>query len=458
MTKQYKLALHIFRRDLRLQDNTALIEALRTAEHVIPCFIFDPRQIKQNDYKSDHCLAFMRQSLQELDETLKQKQSCLYYFYGIAEDVVAKLIESHAIDAVFINRDYTPFSLKRDHQIEKSCKKNAVAFHCMADALLNEPEQVFKADRNPYTVYTPYRNKAKENPVAAPQKNLFQNYYNKPLADTVTLSTLPANNFPAMAVKGGREEGLKLLQRIKLLKNYDELRNIPAEDGTTKLSAHNKFGTISAREFFHYVWREHGKNHTLINELYWRDFFTQIAFYYPAVFGESFHAKYDNIKWSNNEKAFRAWCEGQTGFPIVDAGMRELNTTGYMHNRVRMITASFLTKDLHIDWRWGEKYFAQLLVDYDPAVNNGNWQWAASTGCDAQPYFRIFNPWLQQKKFDPDCLYIKKYIHELAAIPPKTIHNLAENQTRLLTNYPDPIVNHSEASAKAKSMYKKVSS
>lgn len=454
MSKPYKLALHIFRRDLRLQDNTALIEALSMADAVIPCFIFDPRQINEHNYKSEHSIAFMHRSLLELDEALQLKGGRLFYFHGIAEKVITHLLEQHPIDTVFLNRDYTPFSIQRDQAIEAACRQHKRRYHRFADALLNEPEHVFKADKKPYTVFTPYRNKAIENPIALPVKNEHHNYYQGKCKDEVTLATLNINHYPLLAVQGGRKEGIELLKRIKTLSDYAITRNLPALNGTSKLSAHHKFGTVSIRESYHQIVKHFGKQHTLLNELYWRDFFTQIAFHFPHVFGHAFHQKYDHIKWHHNEKHFQAWCEGKTGFPIVDAGMRELNTTGYMHNRVRMITASFLTKDLHIDWREGERYFAQQLIDYDPAVNNGNWQWAASTGCDAQPYFRIFNPWLQQAKYDPDCLYIKKYIPELANTAPKVIHKLESNKTPLITNYPTPIVNHTAESAIAKLMYK----
>lgn len=458
MAKAYSLALHIFRRDLRLQDNTALIQALQASNEVIPCFIFDKRQIELNDYKSENCIQFMANSLSELDEGLRKKGSHLYCFYGIAEDIVAKLIAELPIQAVFINRDYTPFSKQRDSKIEAHCRNNKIDFHCYADALLHEPEQVLKPDKRPYTIFTHAFNKAKQLTRQKPYKNPHDNYFRNSIAqeDTHTLKKLLLKKNPNLLVKGGRLEAIGLLKQLKKLADYESIRNVPSLNGTSKLSAHNKFGTISIRELHAVIEKEFGPHHTLIKELYWRDFFTHIAFYFPQVFGESFHQKYDKINWSTNELHFRAWCEGRTGFPIIDAGMRELNITGYMHNRVRMIVASFLTKDLHIDWRLGEKYFAQKLVDYDPAVNNGNWQWAASTGCDAQPYFRIFNPWLQQQKYDPDCLYIKRWIPELATIPNKTIHGLYKTTQKLMTNYPFPIIGHDIESQKAKMIYKNV--
>mgnify|MGYP001236408665 CR=1 FL=1 len=457
--KTHTLALHIFRRDLRLQDNTALIEALKLSEQVIPCFIFDKRQIECNDYKSDNAIQFMAHSLQELDAALKEKQSRLYFFYGTAEEVLAQLIATLPLQAVFVNRDYTPFSRVRDQKMETVCKHNRIAFYSYADALLQEPEQVTKKNDEPYTLFTPFFKTATRLPVQPPQKNRYANYYQAsiPLEDKQTLQKLLQKTNPNLSVKGGRQEALKLLKKAEALTNYKKMRDFPALDGTTRLSAHHKFGTLSIRESYATALKTFGKQHQLITEFYWRDFFTHIAFHYPRVLGGAFHAKYDALPWRNNEKQFRLWCEGRTGFPLVDAGMRELNTTGFMHNRVRMVTASFLIKDLLIDWRWGEKYFAQKLVDYDPAVNNGNWQWAASTGCDAQPYFRIFNPWLQQQKFDPDCLYIKRWVPELARLTAKTIHALDKNPPPPITHYPSPLVNHSLESKKTKILYKKIS-
>lgn len=451
----YQLALHIFRRDLRLPDNTALIEALENANEVIPCFIFDPRQIENNIYKSNACMHFMVNSLNDLDEALKKYGSRLYMFYGEAETVIDTLLQHHPIDAVYINRDYTPFSITRDQKIKSVCDKHKIIFHSYADALLHEPEQVLKKDKTPYTVFTAEFRQASVLPVSIPIKNVGKNYYRGELKteNRQPFTSLATIQMPDLFVKGGRREGLQLLKQISRLTNYADTRNLPALNGTTGLSAHNKFGTLSIREVYAYVVATFGTHHSLINELYWRDFFTHIGFHFPKVFSEPFHQKYSSIQWQNNPQHFQAWCEGKTGFPIVDAGMRQLNATGYMHNRVRMIVASFLTKDLHIDWRLGEKYFAQQLVDYDPAVNNGNWQWAASTGCDAQPYFRIFNPWLQQEKYDADCIYIKRWIPELADLPVKTIHKWYQNQLPLFCTYPLPIIDHAIEAQKAKILY-----
>lgn len=458
MPKQYSLSLHIFRRDLRLHDNTALIESLKSSQTVIPCFIFDKRQIENNDYKSNNCLQFMAHSLQELDAELKKKNSQLYCFYGIAEEIIVQLIKKLNIQAVYLNRDYTPFSRTRDQNIQKVCHQFNVDFYCYADALLHEPEAIRKVNQEPYNIFTHFYKKSLQLPVQPPLTNPHQNFYQKAIqfTESETLAKLLKINNPRLLLKGGRAEALSLLQEIHNLSAYAQKRNFPALQSTTHLSAHNKFGTLSIREVYAEIVKNFGKNHSLLSELYWRDFFTHIAFNYSHVFSRSFHQKYANIAWSKNEESFAAWCEGKTGFPIVDAGMRELNATGYMHNRVRMIVASFLTKDLHIDWRWGEKYFAQKLIDYDPSVNNGNWQWAASTGCDAQPYFRIFNPWLQQQKFDPHCAYIKKWVPELAAIPPKMLHHLSNVKENKIAGYPEPMLDHAVESQKAKLAYKSV--
>lgn len=453
----YSRSLFLFHRDLRLQDNTGLIKALEQSELVIPAFIFDDRQLKQNEYRGEHLIQFMTESLEDLDDQLQKKGSKLFVFSGITHEVLESLIEKNKIKAVYSNRDYTPFALKRDGLLQKICAVKQVKWVQTADALLNEPEHVHKDDGTPYTVYTPFMKKSRDIEVQKPRVNQRDNYFSEKIPDdegVALCQKVLKQKTNDIYVHGGRAEALKILSQIKDFKNYDEERNFPAKQGTTGLSAHNKFGTVSIREVYAAVKKHFGATHTLINELYWRDFFTHINFHFPHVYGHSFHKKYEDLKWSKSKKYFEAWCEGKTGYPIVDAGMRELNTTGYMHNRVRMIVASFLTKNLHIDWRWGEKYFAQQLIDYDPAVNNGNWQWAASTGCDAQPYFRIFNPWLQQKKFDEDCEYIKKWVPELEGCDPKDIHNIFKNDEPLVKNYPMPIVEHKKESALSKEMYK----
>lgn len=445
-----KKCLFIFRRDLRLEDNKGLLHAFKQAEKVLPCFIFTPEQIERNPYRSDHCLQLMIESLEDLEEQLKQKGGRLFLFFDHPETVVEKCIEHHGIDRVVVNRDYTPYSQTRDRKIAAVCKKHKIPFEIIDDALLHPPEKTLKADGKPYSIFTPYFRNASRLKVDPPQKNSYDRYATHPIlfAETSSLykKILPKRN-PHPAMEGGRAAALKILRKIDSFKNYGKVRDFPAESGTTHLSAYLKFTVISPREAYYKIGEALGFSHDLIRSLFWRDFFSHVAFFYPHVFEGAFHPKYDKIKWSYDKKDFHRWCEGKTGFPIVDAGMREMNETGFMHNRVRMIAASFLTKDLHIDWRWGEKYFAQQLIDYDPAVNNGNWQWSASTGCDAQPYFRIFNPWSQQEKFDPDCEYIKKWLPELKPFSPEEIH---KGKAAL------PMLDHSEEAKAALKAYRAV--
>lgn len=457
--KKYNVSLHIFRRDLRLDDNTALIAALAESTYVIPCFILDPRQLRDNEYRSDNVVEFMLQCLEALDDALRQKQGRLYLFFGEPALLLEKLLNSQNIQAVYFNADYTPYSQRRDAALHQMCAKHKVACNVFDDALLNPPGTILKDNGKPYTVFTPFLKKSMSVPVRKPLANLSRNYHTAQLehetGKEIFTTILPVSN-PKLLLKGGQDHARQLLEQSRLLKDYAQDRNIPSKKGTTFLSAHNKFGTLSIRTIYWYFMEHLASPQTLVSELYWRDFFTHILFYYPSVLGHAFNKKYDAIVWKNDPSLFKAWCEGKTGFPIVDAGMRQLRQTGWMHNRVRMIVASFLVKDLHIDWRWGEKYFAQTLIDYDVAVNNGNWQWAASTGCDAQPYFRIFNPWRQQEKFDPDCAYIKQWIPELRGLTAKQIHALAVAFPSGLA-YPQPLVDHGEASAIAKAMYANVS-
>ena len=453
MQKKFKKSLFIFRRDLRLVDNTALIEAITLSEKVIPAFFLDPRQVEDNKYKSENAIQFMLNSLTELNQELISKGGKLFVWRARPEEILGRLLEKENIEAVFLNKDYTPFSLKRDKKIAELCKENSIEFYSFDDALINAPGKVLKSDGKPYTVFTPFFKAAAKLDVAKPKSKRIANSFVKNVKTKQLLYDLGKveKSNSNLFVNGGRKEALKLLKRVYKLKNYEEIRNLPAQSGTTGLSAHNKFGTVSIREVYDQVFKTFDKSHTLISELYWRDFFTTIGYYFPYVYKGCFYKQYDKLEWENSRKKFSAWCEGNTGFPIVDAGMRELNTTGFMHNRVRMIVASFLTKDLHIDWRWGERYFAQKLVDYDPAVNNGNWQWAASTGCDAQPYFRIFNPWRQQERFDPDSEYIKRWVPELGNFSRKVINKLFNSDP--VPGYPGPMVDHAEEKEVAENMY-----
>jgi deoxyribodipyrimidine photo-lyase len=456
---KFAKSLFIFRRDLRLVDNTGLNDALKYSKQVIACFIFDPRQVesKLNKYKSNNAIQFMIESLVDLDTALRKHHTQLYFFYGKAEEIVEKLIASEKIDAVVCNRDYTPFSIRRDSAIAQVCKQYTVAFAQAEDALLNAPEKITKKDGLPYAIFTAFYKKATTFSVEQPQKLHEGSWFCGNISYTVTQTLLqkivPHAN-KKLACHGGTAQALVLLKQLCNLKQYQHDHDYPSRVGTSHLSAYLKFGTISVRQAYQAISEQLSTTHPLLRQLYWRDFFTHIAFHTPSVFGHSYHKKYDTIAWNYDKKMFAKWCEGKTGFPIIDAGMRELNTTGFMHNRVRMIVASFLVKDLHIDWQWGEKYFAQKLVDYDPAINNGNWQWCASTGCDAQPYFRIFNPWLQQKRFDLACVYIKNWIPELRNIENKIIHNWFKEKVVCDADYPKPILDHAKESMIAKAMYR----
>lgn len=444
MKKKFEKALFIFRRDLRLEDNTGLLFALENAESVIPCFIFTPDQIEQNSYRSDRCLQFMIESLEHLEGELAKKSARLFLFYGQPETIVTQCIENLGVEVVVVNRDYTPYSIKRDQKISAVCDTHKVSFHSFDDALLFPPEMTLKSNGKPYTIFTPFYHNALKMDVMPPSENFYTNYVTTsiPFASDASLyqNVLPKRFVQA---KGGRSEALKILATLGNFINYHEERDFPAIEMTTHLSSHLKFTTCSPREAYWAIFKQLGESSELLRALYWRDFFASIALHFPHVFSGAFHKHFNTIKWSNNKQLFKRWCEGTTGFPIIDAGMRELNQTGFMHNRVRMIVASFLVKDLHLDWRWGEKHFAQKLIDYDPAINNGNWQWAASTGCDAQPYFRIFNPWLQAAKFDPEALYIKRWVPELEICCPKDIHNwYQEKHRQFRTSYPAPCVDH----------------
>lgn len=451
----YSKALFIFRRDLRVDDNTGLIEALHSSHEVLLCFIFDPRLLEDGKY-SKNALQFMLESLADLEKQLELVGSKLYLFSGLPHEVIEKLIRREIIDAVFVNNDYTPFSVRRDTEISRVCAEHGLEFHQFHDATLQVPGSVRTQQGKMYQVFTQFFRAAGKLPVEVPVL-----VENGTFCNSVVLGALKAipvfdYNNSELFVHGGRSNALEVLSDLSRFADYDRLRDIPAVMGTTGLSAHNRFGTVSIREVYHSFRDKLGPGHTLICELYWRDFFIQLAAEYPRVFGHAFREKFDGLHWDNDPVRFQAWCEGRTGFPIVDAGMRQLNSTGYMHNRVRMIVASFLVKDLHIDWRWGERYFARKLVDYDPCVNNGNWQWAASTGADATPYFRIFNPWLQQQKFDPVCEYIRKWVPELRGMSPKDIHASEKKALPMDTGYPQPKVDHKTEKNKALAMFRAV--
>lgn len=452
-------SIFLFHRDLRLDDNTGLKRAAEQSKHVIPCFIFDDAQLTDNPYRGDPCVQFMLESIEDLWDQLKERNGRLYLFKGNTADVTERIIDETDADALFTNVDYTPFSRKRDGEIQELCMRKNVAFNQTHDALLTVPGDVLTGSGTPYTVFTPFMRKARGTTISEPEMLGDVSWYRHDIECSehkALLDDIVDRRSARSAVRGGRTDALSRLKTLDDRKNYREERDLPARDATTHLSAHHKFGTCSIRETYHAIASTLGEDHGLITELYWRDFFSHVGYHFPHVFGGAFRKKYDALKWNESDKTFRAWCDGQTGFPIVDAGMRELNHTGYMHNRVRMVTASFLVKDLHVDWRKGERYFATKLIDYDPAVNNGNWQWAASTGCDAQPYFRIFNPWRQQKRFDPDCTYVKRWIPELDDLEPKAIHAWHDRSRTSMVDYPPPIIDHREHATRAKDMFKSI--
>ena len=450
-----EMSLVIFRRDLRLDDNTALIYATQSSKKVLPIFIFDP-VLLQNPNRSNNAIKFMQESINDLESQLRSIGARLYRFQGSPEKILDLILTDKELNVnnVFINRDYTPYSLKRDRLLLKVSQNRNTKFRTLSDLLLNEPELVLKRDGSPYSIFTPYFNKAKENLIPLPRTMDAKNFHIKSIEFEIKegIDGFEKSN-QKDKLSGGRKNGIKILSEISKFRNYEIDRDFPAKEATTKLSAHLRFGTISIREAYHKI--KNSKIPSLIRQLFWRDFYHYIGFHYPHVFKFPFRVKYNGIKWMNDKQRFLAWKEGKTGFPIVDAGMRQLNMTGFMHNRIRMIVSSFLTKDLLLNWQWGERYFAQNLIDFDLSVNNGNWQWSSSTGCDAVPYFRIFNPWTQQRKYDPQCEYIKKFIVELRHLSPKEIHNL-EKRRPLNLKYPKPIVDHSIARKQAIALYKTI--
>jgi deoxyribodipyrimidine photo-lyase len=444
----YKKTLFIFRRDLRIEDNIGLIEALQNSKEVIPCFIYDENIIKKLK-DSEFRWNFLNESLVDLDNELKKKGISLQVLEGKPEKIIDSMIKKHNLNAIFLNTDFTNYAQRRDEKIFQICKKNKISFHSTLDFLLHNPNEIKTNEGSPYTIYSFFYKKARQFPIKKIIKNIQKNYSNEVISDNKIKKSKIKNN----EIIGGRKEALKILKNLDKFRDYDKVRDFPGLNQTTMLSAHNKFGTISVREIHKEIKEVLGSDHTIMGEIYWREFFSHILFHFPYAQKTTFRQKFQKIPWSKSKESFKKWSEGETGFPIVDAGMRQLNQTGFMHNRVRMVVASFLTKDLHMDWRLGEKYFEEKLIDHDPAVNSGNWQWAASTGCDSVPYFRIFNPWRQQERFDLNCDYIKKWIPELEKIEPKIIHKLWEKFPEDL-EYPKPMLIHKIEAEKTKLIFK----
>jgi deoxyribodipyrimidine photo-lyase len=428
-----KIAVFWFRRDLRLNDNHGLFRALSSGLPVLPVFVFDTKILDKLASKTDARVTFIYSRVQKLKNELEKMGSSLFVFYGEPVEIFEKLTADYQVETVFANHDYEPYAKERDEQVATFLQSKGIRFETFKDQVIFEKGEVVKDDGTPYTVFTPYSRKWKQK-LSAPH-----------------LESFPSEN---LGIKFLKTEAFKLpeLQEIGFEKstvsipdfniseanimNYAVTRDIPAIEGTSKLGIYLRFGVVSIRKVAKLAmnWSE-----VFLNELIWREFFMQILWHFPQVETKAFKPQYDLIVWRNNEKEFEKWCNGQTGYPLVDAGMRELNATGFMHNRVRMVTASFLTKHLLIDWRLGEAYFAEKLLDFELSANNGNWQWAAGCGCDAAPYFRVFNPESQQKKFDPDLKYILKWVPEYGTVA-----------------YSRPIVEHAFARERVLKAYKNV--
>lgn len=402
LKKADKINIFWFRRDLRLEDNAGLKKALESGLKVLLVFIFDAEILNKLEDKQDKRVDYFHQALHKIHDELKSYKSGLKIFHNKPLDAFKKLTEEYSVEKVFCNEDYEPDTIHRDQLIADFLKGKNIEFESCKDQVIFAKNEVAKNDGSPYTVFTPYSKKWKETLNSAGIKEYKINFsqflqYN-------------AGKFPELKEIGFKKTNIEFEVPVlnkSIIDNYDKYRDFPGMDHTTHLGIALRFGTISVRKCVNFALKH---NETWLNELIWREFFMQILFHFPKVVHHSFKEKYENIQWRNNEDEFKLWCEGKTGYPIVDAGMRQLNETGFMHNRVRMITASFLTKHLLIDWRWGEAYFAQKLLDYELSSNNGNWQWAAGCGCDAAPYFRVFNPYEQTKKFDKDYKYIKTWL------------------------------------------------
>lgn len=463
----YRISLFIFTRDLRLNDNLPLISSLKNSEKVIPTFIFNPTQINNtNQYKSDSCVQFMCESLIDLNDDLQKYGSRLYYFNDHPEKVVETLIKNNKnIEAVYISKDYSPFSKKRESDIKTVCIKNKIDFIVEENHMLLGCNKVKKDNGDPYVKFTPYYRVAQKMKINNVVTNKFTNFISSKikLQNEYNGKLDRYYNYNNNSIKGGRRNALIILQNKNLQKfqNYNSARDYPKYE-TTKLSPYLKFGCVSVREVYWIFKKTLNTSSKLFTQLYWRDFYMTIIYYFPHSIGGPMKENY-KLKWDNDKIKFKQWCNGFTGIPMVDAGMRQLNKTGWMHNRARMIVSNFLIKVLRIDWMWGEKYFASKLIDYDIFNNNMGWQWSSSTGTDSQPYFRIFNPWRQAEKYDHNCDYIKKWIPELRNVPNNDILNWDTSYKKYrntrnsenLIKYPKPIIdNFKSETEKTIIMYK----
>lgn len=426
-----KINIFWFRRDLRFNDNTALYYALKEDLPVLPVFIFDRNILDKLEDRKDARVQFIQNTLADMNERLQEKGSGIRTFYDTPSEAFRQLSEEYEIASVFTNRDYEPYAKERDKETEAFLSKKGIDFYTFKDHVIFEKEEIVSGSGTFYKVFTPYSKAWREKyqsgkPEILPSALRHENWH--------SLKNQKIHSLSEMGFERTDIEIPPLDIDAELISKYDKQRDYPAKDATSRLGIHLRFGTISIRELAE---KTENLNRTYLNELIWRDFYAMILANNPHVAKKAFKPQYDHIPWRQDEEGFEKWCRGMTGYPIVDAGMRQLNQTGYMHNRVRMIVASFLTKHLLIDWRWGEAYFAAKLLDFDLASNNGGWQWAAGTGTDAQPYFRVFNPQSQTEKFDPELAYIKKWIPEYGT-----------------DQYPEPIVEHKMARQRAIDTYK----
>jgi len=425
------ISIFWFRRDLRLYDNVALYNALQSEEKILPIFIFDIN-ILEKIPKNDARISFIHKELNTMNEHLKSFEAGINMFHGNPKEVFQSLIEKYHVVKVFTNHDYEPYAIKRDLEIKELLASNTIEFHTYKDQVIFERNEITKKDGNPYVVYTPYSKKWME----AYHINAQKKYPSEDLLSGFCSSVKPT--VLTLDDIGFTETIIPIKNYIfnsRIINEYEETRNFPALDNTSKLGPHLRFGTVSIRQMASRA--DAQENKIFLKELIWREFFMQILWHFPNTHKDSFKSKYDRINWRNNEEEFKKWCNGTTGYPMVDAGMRQLNETGFMHNRVRMLVGSFLCKHLLIDWRWGEAYFAEKLHDYEMSSNVGNWQWVAGTGVDASPYFRIFNPTSQIQKFDKELKYIQKWVPDFQEL-----------------TYPTPMVEHKFARERCLKVYK----
>jgi deoxyribodipyrimidine photo-lyase len=468
---QYNNALVWFRRDLRDFDHAALYHALKHAKHVHCIFVFDTEILDKLTDKQDRRVEFIWESVRELKTALQKNGGDLIVKYGVARTIIPQYAFEANIDAVFCNHDYEPNAIARDSEVSAQLTKHDIEFHTFKDQVIFEKDEILTLSNKPYSVFTPYKNAHLKHLndfylKSYPVDRYINNLAKLPPRDLISLENMgfKRTNLSEMCLPTGMHGGKQLFEDFEnRMHQYKDARDFPAVKGVSYLSVHLRFGTVSIRHLARTAWNmTNAGSETWLNELIWRDFYFQILYHNPQVaMGRAYKSEFENLPFPNHETLFKAWCEGKTGFPLVDAAMRQLNQTGFMHNRLRMVAASFLVKDLLIDWRWGERYFAEKLIDFDLSANNGGWQWAASTGCDAQPWFRIFNPVTQSERFDATGKFIRKYVPELVSCADKEIHApwlIPPLRQKIIgviigDHYPLPVVDHAVQRALALDLY-----